>query len=256
MRAGWAAGGIAIGALAFALPALADSAFTLPYPSQTGSVPAAAYTEDGKPLGRAHLGMERLAGGWLRIVSEAGRPDGARMQATALLEPVERGHTLRLVRQRTQSFDPQGHSIGWLLVDHEAGQATCHAPDGSLLGEVDLPAHDRIVNVPMNLFFLPLVRGERKTLDFQVFLCRQGARVVDFEAWVDPDGSGPGRVEVRYGPDFGPLMSALAQRFVPRLAFWFSPTAPYAWQAHRLPLYSGGPEIIVVRDGIGVDALE
>lgn len=246
----------AIGALALALPAFADSAFTLPYPPQTGSVPAVAYGVDGTPLGRAHLGMETLDEGWVRIVSEAGRPDGARLRATALLEPIERGETLRLVRQRSQSFDPQGRSIGSLLVDHAAGEASCRDADGELLERVDLPSHDRIVNVPMNLFFLPLVRGERETLEFQVFLCRDGARLVDFEAWVDGEGSSPGRVEVRYGPDFGPLMSGLARRFAPRLAFWFEPTAPYAWQAHRLPLYRGGPEIIVVRDGVGVDALE
>lgn len=244
-----------LGALFLALPALAESAFTLPYPSQTGSVPAVAYGDDGARLGRAQLGMETLGEGWVRIVSEAGRPDGARMQATALLEPVERGETLRLVRQRSQSFDSRGRSIGWLLVDHAAGQASCHDPEGQLLDRVDLPAHDRVVNVPMNLFFLPLVRGERETLEFQVFLCREGARVVDFEAWVD-EGPAAGRVEVRYGPDFGPFMSGLARRFAPRLAFWFEPTAPYAWQAHRLPLYRGGPEITVVRDGVGVDALE
>jgi len=245
----------ALGAAVVALPAFAESAFTLPYPSQTGSVPAVAYADDGTSLGRAHLGMETLDEGWVRIVSEAGRPDGARTQATALLEPIERGESLRLVRERSQSFDAQGRSIGWLLVDHAAGQASCHGPGGELRDRVELPARDRIVNVPMNLFFLPLVRGERETLEFQLFLCREGAQVIDFEAWVD-DGAAPGRVEVRYGPDFGPFMSGLARRFAPRLAFWFEPHAPYAWQAHRLPLYRGGPEIIVVRDGVGVDALE
>lgn len=246
---------LALGALLLAAPAHAESAFLLAYPPQTGSVPAAAYGDDGLPFGQAHLAMEKLEEGWLRVAFEAGRADGAHMRATALLEPVEPGKTLRLYRQQTESFDLHGHSVGRLQIDHRARRASCLDPDGALVEQVELPPHDRVVNVPMNLLFLPLVRGDRETLEFEVFLCHDGARRVDFQAWVE-HGNGGRRIEVRYGPDLGPFLSTLARGFAPRLAFWFEPSAPYAWQAHRVPLYMGGPEVTVVRDGLGVDSLE
>lgn len=246
----------AVGVLSVALagPAFAESAFLLAYPARTGSVPASAYADDGKPFGRARLAMEQLAEGWLRIAFEAGRPDGAHIKAAALLEPVEPGKTLRLARQRSESFDESGRSVGLLEVDHESKRASCRNADGTLRDRIDLGSHDRIVNVPLNLLFMPLVRGDQKKLEFQIFLCREEARVVDFEAWTE--NGGPGRVEVRYGPDLGPFVSTMAQHFAPRLAFWFQRSAPYDWQANRLPLYSGGPEITVVRQGLGVDALD
>jgi hypothetical protein len=37
---------------------------------------------------------------------------------------------------------------------------------------------------------------------------------------------------------------------IPRLSFWFDPTTPTPWLAYRLPLYSKGPEVLVVRDGV------
>jgi hypothetical protein len=45
----------------------------------------------------------------------------------------------------------------------------------------------------------------------------------------------------------------VAQRFVPKLSFWFHPDEPHRWIAHRLPLYGKGPEVFVVRDGVPAD---
>ena len=61
-------------------------------------------------------------------------------------------------------------------------------------------------------------------------------------------------VEIRYAPELG-LLSPLARQLVPKLSFWFDPRAPYGWIAHRLPLYTGGPEVLVVRQGISTAML-
>ena len=42
----------------------------------------------------------------------------------------------------------------------------------------------------------------------------------------------------------------LAKAIVPRLSFWFDPASPIPWLAHRMPLYTNGPEVLVVRQGI------
>ena len=76
---------------------------------------------------------------------------------------------------------------------------------------------------------------------------------MDFVANLAPssrNGKQPHKVvEVRYGPDFG-LATVVAQNFVPKLSFWFDPDDREAWIAHRLPLYSRGPEVFVIRDGV------
>ena len=110
----------------------------------------------------------------------------------------------------------------------------------------------------MNLFFLPLVRGEAERLDFQLFLCSGGARFVDFEAVRAPaKGAAPRpAIEIRYAPHLGPLLSLLAPHFLPKLAFWFDPAEPHRWVAHHVPLYGGGPEVYVIRDGIPPGWLE
>jgi hypothetical protein len=74
--------------------------------------------------------------------------------------------------------------------------------------------------------------------------------MMDFEAWVEKDNQSARPIEVRYGPDFGSVVSMVARSFAPRLSFWFDADEPHGWMGHRLPLYSGGPEVIVVREGV------
>ena len=165
------------------------------------------------------------------------------------------GETLRLIGQESRSVDENGNPIGVLRIDHLAGRARCLDPEGRMVSELNLPNQDRVVNVPLNLFFLPLVQGDVRSLDFQLFLCRPEGRLVDFEAWIERgDLASSDPIEIRYAPDFG-IASPLARSFAPRLSVWFDPTAPHAWQAHRLPLYSGGPEVLVVRDDIASSSL-
>ena len=37
---------------------------------------------------------------------------------------------------------------------------------------------------------------------------------------------------------------------MPKLSFWFDPRSASPWLAHRIPLYSKGPEVFVIRDGL------
>lgn len=237
-------------------PAYAESAFILTWPTTLGRVPATTYDDHGAPLGDANLVVEELEGGSIRVFSQSGEMRGAHTVATAELVPVQRGRTLRVIRQESHSFDPQGHSLGLLVIDHLSRRARCMDPNGALHSEIDLPASDRVVNVPLNLLFVPLVRGETSELRFQLFLCRNGAQLLDFQAWVAQHASNGERapIEIRYAPDLG-LLSPFARQLVPKLSFWFDPRAPHGWIAHRLPLYTGGPEVLVVRQGISSAAL-
>jgi hypothetical protein len=227
----------------------AESSFLLAYPESFGNIPAATYDEAGLRIGGATLLVERLDSGHVRLRSESGQRAGAQTIATAELVPVEEEeHALRVLRQQSRSLDEHGAPLGTLTLDHEQRIARCADSTGSTVSELALPDADRVVNVPMNLFFQPLVRGDADKLEFQVFLCRPNARLMDFVAWaVRRDAESP--IEIRYGPDLG-IASSLVRQLVPKLSFWFDPHSPHLWLAHRLPLYSGGPEVMVVRDSV------
>ena len=81
---------------------------------------------------------------------------------------------LRLVEQRSQSRRADGTLFELLVIDHIAGVMRC-TPDGagpSQIQEMPLPKKDRVMNVPMQLFFLPLVRGEVDEARFQIAMCK------------------------------------------------------------------------------------
>ena len=248
---------LAIAALA-AGGARAESGLRLAYPAAFGAVPAATYDTSRLRVGAAHLVLEKLDGARVRIFAESGFDGGARNVATALLEPSADRQTLQPVLQESRTFRSDGSLRGTLSVDHRTRIATCGRSQGDgaalRIEHIELPAADRVANVTLTLLFEPLVRGVAPSLAFQMFLCEGGARLMDFEAHVerrDTGAHGPGSlVEVRYRPDFGPIGSYVAERLIPRLSFWFDPTAPTPWLAYRLPLYTKGPEVIVVRDGV------
>ena len=58
-----------------------------------------------------------------------------------------------------------------------------------------------------------------------------------------------------YEPDLG-FVSTLAGDWLPKLSFWFDPRATNPWVGHRVPLYSKGPEVLVIRDGVPAAWLE
>lgn len=233
--------------------ARAESSFLLAYPTSFGHVGAATYDDSGRRIGGADLQIEHLEGGRIRLRSDSGERRGAQTTAFADLAPTEKGRGLRVLFEESRSLDEQGQPLGTLSVDHVRRVARCQDASGATVSKIGLPAADHVLNVPMNLFFKPLVRGDTRSLDFKLFLCRPNARLMDFRAWaVRKDDHSP--IEIRYGPDFG-IASGLIRHMVPKLSFWFDPRAPYRWMAHRIPLYSGGPEVMVVRDDVSTASL-
>jgi len=236
--------------------ARAESELHLSYPEVFGTVPASTYDTSRHRVGAAHLVLEKLEDQDVRIFAESGFDGGARNVATALLEPSRDQQSLRPVLQESKTFRGDGSLRSTLTVDHRARVATCGRSngDGMAVERIELPEADRVANVALTLLFKPLVQGEIPSTAFQLFLCEGGARLIDFEAHVerrDTGAHGPGSlVEVRYRPDLGPIGSFVAEHLIPQLSFWFDPTARSPWLAHRIPLYSKGPEVIVVRDGV------
>jgi hypothetical protein len=230
--------------------ARASSALRLEAPRSFGEIPAATYDAERAQVGDAGISIEKGEDGRVVMSLDEGFTGGARTRVRAILEPVGDGW-LAPVLQESRSFDAEGRPLGVLTVDHKAAVATCATPEGKVV-EVPLPEEDRVANTTLSLLLLPLVRGETEQMDFQLFLCGGGPKVMDFVANRAPDDDGVPAdkvVEVRYGPDFG-FASLVAKSFVPKLSVWFDTRAPYRWLAHRLPLYGGGPEVFVVRSGI------
>lgn len=242
-----------------AAPAAADSEVSLPAPSVVGNIPAETYDLDGQRVGEAALGFtKREQGGWL-LRARTGIEGAARTEMRAELAPDENGGA-RLLSQRSESHDAEGRSLGVMSIDHERGVATCGRPPGSddEAVELPLPEPDRVVNVPLNLLFEPLVRGEKEVVEFQLLLCRvRGGRLVDARATVASEAQeeGEGMVEVRYELDLGPILSRLAAPFLPKLSLWFDESSPGGWVGHRMPLFSKGPTVLVVRNGFEPAAL-
>ena len=233
-----------------ATPAAAESELLLDPPEALGTIDASTYDVDKKRVGNAHLVMEQLDDGNLRLISESGFTAGARTVITTLFSPVDGGAKLRPLRQESRSFDHDGNPLGRLLIDHAAGYGRCFAPDGEQSAEIPIPDEDRVANTALSLLFLPLVQKQTDEIAFQIFLCGLGTRFVPFIANRAPTNGTPlNVVEVRYGPDFG-FATLVASSFVPRLSFWFDPESPHRWMAHRLPLYGKGPEVFIVRNGV------
>ena len=240
--------------------AAAESSIVLPYPASFGAFPAATYNEAGVRVGSALLELDKRSDGLVVMTVVTGIEGGARTEARAEFSVLEDQRGLRLLREFSHSHDQEGRSKGILRVDHVKGEATCTptSESGHTASRVSLPDDERVTNVPLQLLFLPLVQGETERITFQLFLCGDGARVVDFAATLAPrssDGSGREIVEVRYRPDLGTIMSFLASAVVPDLAFWFDASGQGTYLAHRMPLFSKGPEVMVVRDGIARELL-
>ena len=230
----------------------AESGLVVDYPESLGVVPAATYDVERERVGKAHLVLEQVDEGRVRMFSESGFTAGPRTVLTAILEPLDGEKKLRPVLQESRSFDPSGTAMGTLSIDHERGLGTCKGPSDEVISEIELPESDRVANVTLNLLFLPLVRREQDEVSFQLFLCGGGARLIDFVGSLSPEsrnGKKPLAMEVRYGPDFG-IASMVARNFVPKLSIWYAPDAPHPWLAHRVPLYGKGPEVFVIREGI------
>jgi hypothetical protein len=247
--------------LAFsALPASAESALSLAPPESLGEITADTYDEEGRRVGDANVRIQRLPGGNVLMEVLSGIDGSARFAGSAELAPNGPDGTMRLVRERTQAIDETEKPMGVTTIDHVAGVAECGKPEGSTEepARIELPVDDRVINVPLNLLFQPLALGKVEVVDFQVLLCRaRGARIVSAQAKVvDATTEEGGRfVEIGYSLDFGPILSRLAAPFMPQISFWFNENSPGEWVGHRMPLFSRGPTVFVVRSGFSPNLL-
>ncbi len=214
-----------------ASPARGESTLSLSPPESFGEIAADTYDEEGRRVGSANLRIQRLSSGNVMLEVLTGIDGSARSAASAELAPNGSDGSLRLVKERTQAVDETEKPMGVTTIDHVAGVAQCGKPEGSddEPVRIELPTDDRVVNVPLNLLFQPLVRGETEIVDFQVLLCRaRGARIVSAQARVAEAirEEGDRLVEIRYSLDFGPILSRLAAPFMPQLSFWFEENSP------------------------------
>jgi len=246
-----------VAAALLALPATpqAESALRLPHPPRFGTVPAATFDEDGQRVGTARIQIEALPDGLVSLLSESGIEDGASTRMVSRLEPAGPGSVLRPVHEQSQSTLADGSTLGLMEIDHAERVLRCVPPTpGEEPLETDLPRPDRVVLASMNLLFLPLVRGEVEEVEFQVAMCRGGPRLVPAVARRGPPGArtpdGDPLVEIRYELDFGPLLSAVVRPFLPRFSAWFDGAGTGDWLGHRMPLFSKGPTVMVVRTGV------
>lgn len=241
--------------------AAAESALALPYPDPASFDPisASTYDEAGQRVGGASIRLELLENENVALRLRSGFDGGARIELDAELAPIQVDGTrmLRILRERSQSFDPDGKPLVILSIDHEKGEASCTPPEGEKgkPSVVALPSPDRVVNVPLNLLFQPLVLSEVDVIHTQAFFCLGGARLMGFtgkraKERDTPNPDGRKIREVRYGPDGKNLFSWAAKAFAPQISFWMDIDAGGAYVAHRMPLYSRGPVVYVISDGI------
>src|SRR5262245_31510871 len=99
------------GLLGLAGRAAAESALHVEYPESFGTIPAATYDAERHRVGDAHLVVERLDDGNVRIFSESGITGGARTVVTAELAPEPGGRWLTPLRSRAPST-PTGRRAG------------------------------------------------------------------------------------------------------------------------------------------------
>ena len=234
-------------------PARAESSLRLPLPAVFGPIPSATYNDAGKKLGEARLDVLKLPTGNVYLLASGSITGAEAMVLSTELAPTPDGAALRPLWQMSHAYDKAGNSLGVMFIDHEKEEAFCAHEDGNPAppDRLPVPQPDRVAHVPLNLLFLPLAKGETTEIKFQFLLCALGPRFVDAKATVartipQRDGKSP-LVEVRYELDLNPVLATLARPFLPRFAFWFDPLARDPWVAHRMPLASKGPAVLIVR---------
>lgn len=239
-------------------PAGAESLIRLPRLDETPSLAATTFDPSGRAVGHSSFRVEELAAGLRRLEIEMGVDAGGQNVSEATLAPAPAGEAgsadgLRLIEERSQSTRADGVRLDLLVIDHERGRASCIPDEGGAEAarHVDLPDPDRVVNVPMQLLFQPLVRGEVEEVRFQIVLCSDGPKLQDMIAVRGPRFERDGRevVEIRYGPDLGRTVAYFASRLLPSFSFWFD-AKDGAYLGHRMPLHRKGPEVVLVRSGL------
>ncbi|MEM9176307.1 MAG: hypothetical protein AAGC67_13855 [Myxococcota bacterium] len=252
-----------LAALALAPPtAFAESSLALRAGDDTEAIGATTFDASGRAIGRSSFETWTEDDGSHRMRVTLGTDEGARNVSQAVLAPVAGGLagapstdevTLRVIEERSQSTTADGKTLPLLVIDHRAGRVSCYE-EGKPESEgrhVAIEGDDRVVNVPMQMLFLPLVQGEVDVVRFQIAACSNGPVLHDMIAVRSGTRTKLGRkvVEIEYGPDFGEAVAWLASRLLPSFSFWFDADTG-AYLGHRMPLHRKGPEITLVRQGL------
>lgn len=252
-----------LGALLFApTTAVAESSLFLEMGAGLERIGATTFDQAGQAIGRSDFEAWTEDDG-SRLMRVTMRTDaGGQNVSQALLAPVAGGlagapgtaaETLRVVEERSHSTTADGKTLPLLVIDHRAGRVSCYdAGNTESQGRhVAIEGDDRVVNVPMQLLFLPLARGEVDAVRFQIAACEDGPTLYDMIAVRGGTRTKRGRrvIEVEYRPDFGKAVAWLAARLLPSFSFWFDADSG-AYLGHRMPLHRKGPEITLVRQGL------
>lgn len=266
----------------------AESGVMLKIPSIMENIGATTFDADGQAVGKSRLEIERrqdgskkirismnIAGGGSNISQATLSPvstelqgetadalvgDGARVSNAARPHfdasvPRPNAQVFRVTEERSQSWSAEGRTFPLLVIDHEQKRVSCY-PDGESDPEmhvqhVSIPDGDRVVNVPMQLLFQPLVEGKVDSVRFKIATCADGPVLHEMIAVRAGTTLRDGRriVEIEYGPDFGATVAWLASRLLPSFSFWFD-AQDGSYLGHRMPLHRKGPEITLVRQGL------
>ncbi|MCR9096327.1 MAG: hypothetical protein NXI30_19040 [bacterium] len=242
--------------------ALGESSLALRAGHSLEAIGATTFDERGRAIGHSSFEAWKEDDGSHRMKVTMGTDAGGRNVSQAVLAPVAGGLagapptdglTLRVVEERSQSTTAEGRILPLLVIDHRAGRVSCYDEGESESGgrHVDIEGDDRVVNVPMQLLFDPLVRGDIDAVHFQIAACNDGPVLHDMIAVRGKTRNQLGRkvVEIEYGPDFGKTVAWLASRLLPSFSFWFDADTG-AYLGHRMPLHRKGPEITLVRQGL------
>jgi len=235
----------------------AESMIRLPALTGPAGVSATTFDPMGQVIGSSSFQVEELAEGLRKLTIKLAVNDGGQNLSQVTLAPVSSGQAgaggMRIVEERSQSTRADGVRLDLLVIDHVAGRASCIPDKGGSAAarHVDLPDRERVVNVPMQLLFQPLVAGEIEELRFQLVLCTDGPQLQEMIAVRGPRFVHEGReiVEIRYGPDLGKTIAFLASRLLPSLSFWFD-AKDGAYIGHRMPLHRKGPDVVLVSAGL------
>jgi hypothetical protein len=248
----------------------AESRVVLESAGELEGLTATTFDGGGHVIGSSSFEVETEAGGVRLMKVKLAIEGGGENLSEATLAPIvgalaadpgamranmsaDSRHRYHILEERAQATRADGVSLDYLVIDHARGRVSCYPPDRDLSKgtHLDLGEDERVVNVPMQLLFQPLVRGEVDRVRYQIAVCRDGPRLHDIVAVRGPRTRHAGHdvIEIRYGPDLGYAVAWLASRLLPRFSFWFD-VNDGSYLGHRMPLYRKGPEILLVRKGL------
>ncbi len=239
----------------------AESKLLLDIPEGLEGIAATTFDSNGHAIGLSRFEIESSESGTRHMKIELSVEGGGTNRSEATLAPVaaaligNRNATsrFRVTEERSQATRADGVSLDLLVIDHIQQRVSCYPPDAdrSAGRHIELPADDRVVNVPLQYLFRSLATGEIDRLRFQLALCRDGPILRKMVAARGPRVIREGRevVEIRYGPDFGRAITWLGSRLLPRFSFWLD-SRDGEYLGHRMPLHREGPEILLVRQGL------